>query len=825
MKINLKKNIPFYVLSFLIPLLCFLIIFLFKQILIGKFSYLMSDLEYQYYPLLVHLKRFFLGINNIFYSFHMGLGSSTIGTFSYYLSSIFNVVISFFRIENIYIATFLIIVTKFSLCGITMFTFLKYHFKNKNPLYLLLFSSAYALSLFNIANYFQIIWFDAVLLAPLLLLGIDKIVDKNKPLLYGIILFGIIFSNYYMGYMCCLFSILYFLYRLILSKEKNKKRKVIHFFIVSLLAGCMTMIISLPTVIKLFELNRVNVVKPFFNTDILGILSKLFIGSHATEYVLNRTHPFLYCGIFLFPLLVFYFFNKKITKKEKIFSFFMIFIFTISILINPINNFWHVFSNPIGFNYRYTYLFILFIIYLSCKSFFQLKYIEKKIYYMVAPIIPILGVCVYFRKLVPLPNIYLTVILSFLYFFLYYHVHRNKDLKIILIFLVLSELYFNMHFIFLNLDYNYKENMLGRYQEKTSSIETIKQYDSSPFYRIEFDHNYGFNDPIFEGYNGASVWLSTVDDKREFFQKIGYLSKTNQYNYSPYFVLDSLFGIKYLETTKFHDKYNEISRKEISFYDGVLYNTLHTNAMIYANPYALSLGYKVMKTFPLQCMDILDCQNVLLKDMTGNDLDVFEKEEVKEFSFTIDKDLDFYLDFIKEENTLEEYSYNIYINDELYMVQDSESFGPVLVDNKYDINQEIQVKIEIISGEINITDVHVYYLNFDNFIKQYEILKQNQLQIDIFQDGYVKGKIEMEEKGTLFLSIPYEKGWNSYVDGKKIEYEEVYGAFIGIELEAGKHDIELEYKTPGLKIGAFISISSFILFISYIYMNKKTIID
>ena len=62
--------------------------------------------------------------------------------------------------------------------------------------------------------------------------------------------------------------------------------------------------------------------------------------------------------------------------------------------------------------------------------------------------------------------------------------------------------------------------------------------------------------------------------------------------------------------------------------------------------------------------------------------------------------------------------------------------------------------------------------------------------------------------GLLFLSIPYSEGWTAYVDGKEQEITPIGDAFIGLELDAGKHDIELKYSPEGFGTGLLISIGS-----------------
>ena len=151
------------------------------------------------------------------------------------------------------------------------------------------------------------------------------------------------------------------------------------FIIISLLSGLMTMFLHLPNLLELIKIPR-NLSRDYlFNIDIFGTLSKLFIGSNVEGGAINEYHPYLYIGIFNLVLLLFYFANQKIAKKEKLLSLIFIIILVLSIIIVPLNNFWHAFSNPIGFNFRYIYLFNIFIISLCTKSFINLKQVDLKL--------------------------------------------------------------------------------------------------------------------------------------------------------------------------------------------------------------------------------------------------------------------------------------------------------------------------------------------------------------------------------------------------------------------------------------------------------------
>ena len=96
----------------------------------------------------------------------------------------------------------------------------------------------------------NIMWLDGVVLLPLVILGVDKLINENKCKLYVISLFIAIVSNYYIGYMICIFSGLYFIYKLILN-NKVKLIKLGSFIGASILSVALSAFILIPTVLSL----------------------------------------------------------------------------------------------------------------------------------------------------------------------------------------------------------------------------------------------------------------------------------------------------------------------------------------------------------------------------------------------------------------------------------------------------------------------------------------------------------------------------------------------------------------------------------------------
>ena len=108
--------------------------------------------------------------------------------------------------------------------------------------------------------------------------------------------------------------------------------------------------------------------------------------------------------------------------------------------------------------------------------------------------------------------------------------------------------------------------------------------------------------------------------------------------------------------------------------------------------------------------------------------------------------------------------------------------------------------------------------NYQNYVSK---LSENVLQNVTVADNVVSGKIDLSEPKILCLSIPYSKGWTAYVDGVETELLRANTWCMAIDLKAGKHSIELRYKTPGLFVGIAASGVGLILLGAVVLLYKR----
>ncbi len=103
-----------------------------------------------------------------------------------------------------------------------------------------------------------------------------------------------------------------------------------------------------------------------------------------------------------------------------------------------------------------------------------------------------------------------------------------------------------------------------------------------------------------------------------------------------------------------------------------------------------------------------------------------------------------------------------------------------------------------------------------------ENLKQGGMSITHFDTDLIKGTVTSNNDGILFTTIPYDEGWQFFVDGKEVEVLKCADYLACCEITKGKHEITMKYTVPGIKAGAVISGVCFLLFL-FIFIKAENI--
>lgn len=825
MKIKGSKTIKLSICTFFISCVSMIIIYALTRIYpFGSKSVLTMDMSGQYVNYLSYFRNIFYDGANIFYDFSMNLGSNCYGLFSYYISSPLNIIICFFKQEHITEAILLLNIIKVGLCATTMTIFLSKTTK-LNKLSVIILSLMYSLMSYNIVYSQNIMWLDGTIYLPLVILGIENIIKKQKYGIYVISLFLVIVSNFYVGYMVGIFSVVYTIVRIINKTEKKNLKyfwkendKVIIVYVKgTIIALLLSMIILLPVLFNLLnskaEMEIVNFSLDTYYTP-LDAISKIIIGSFNNNELAFGT-PNIYCGSLCLLMAMLYFVNPKIKNKEKILYLFLIigiiFCFTIVIL----NLIFHMLQSPVWFPFRNSFIFSFLLIVLASKNMEQIKEIQFSIFLkgqiLLVFIIALLSKLNY--AYITINNTIITMIFVLITGLAYYYSEgRGKIYKIGLIILIAVEMVLNGYQITKQIGYVERENFIISYQKVKDVIERYKSKENE-FYRIENKVARSMNDPMLYHYNGFTHYSSTSGkDNKNFLTNLGIRHNLIPENSSNTTLpMSSLLGVKYYITES-----KQILGQNLDWYNKIEEND---NVTVLENKYALNLGFLVsdkVKTAEIESGSPLKNQNELFSKMIDSQEEIFKEIEVKNFEQIENKNnQEMYLEYTIE-NASSNSSVKIYfdnilqkITSEINKNSNNIIYVPKTVKN---------IKVEIDEQDKEKLKIKLYSFSKENFEKIYAIINRNQLFVQKNSSNYIKGTINVEKDGVLLTSIIDNKGWSIKVDGKKVEKQIVAENLLAIDLNEGEHTIEFLFIPTGFITGVVFFVIGIIVLI---FDNRK----
>lgn len=822
---KIKNNI--YVLyTLLLSLLIILVFFYINNITpFGSKDFTVIDFYHQYFPMTSELINRILNSKTLLFSFNGSL--PFIRNLYNYLSSPFNILLLPFK-NNLSTGFSLLIAIKAILASTTICYYLT---KNiKNSILSIPISISYGFSSYYIAYHWNIMWLDGMIFLPLIILGLEKIIKENKSLLYIITLSISIFSNYYIGYMICIFTFIYFQFYYLLNYKFNIKDFLIKFKNYILYSIISIGIISIVVIPIYFSLSSISATKDTFPSifetefNIINFILNNFSLSKPTALISeNIPLPNTSSSLLIFILIPLFFINKNINKKEKILYALLLLTLFLCMHNTFINFIWHGFHFPNDLPYRQSFIYIFITIIIAYKSLINIKYINTKkllITLTVFILLIILSKIIKFDNLQNKVLIINTILLIIYFTILIINIKNKKYTQFALITIVAIETCISCVYN-IKPDHNGKDldNSIKNYQY----IKNILPQENE-FYRIEKIKRDTYNDPALNNYYGISVFSSmTYEDISKIQRKLGNGSNNiNSYYYNlqtP--IYNSMFNIKYL-VGKFN--YNKSFYKE------------NKNEGIKEYKYPLSIAYKVnnnIKNWDTSSNNPFTVQESFIKESTGfdnmfNKLNINFKDIVPEITnngyfinsricsinLENDRNGDVYL-YIDSNNLS-----SILVNGESYFIATNE---PYIINlgyfSKYD---DINVTMYFSYGDTSYNEFNIYAYSFNenNFKKAYNSLNDEILNISSFKENHIKGYINLKESGVIFTSIPYDNSWKIKVDNKYIDFYKIGESYIGFNLNEGYHNIEFIYKTKGLKTGAIISTISLISTI-YLYIKKK----
>ncbi len=839
------KNNKWLLLTFLLSSVVVSIIYTLQKIApFGNNSMLDVDFYHQYGPLLNELYDRIKSGESLLYSFNTAGGMPFYKNFANYLSSPFNIILFLFKKENIVMAFSIIIGLKVIFASITMQHYLNKTFK-KNNFITMIFGLLYALSGYFCAYYWNIMWLDGMVFLPIIMLGINKIIEEEKPNTYIISLAVMLFANYFIGYMICIFSVIYFLGLFWYKnnfKLKNVVKKFLMFFISSLAAGALVAFILLPLFYSMSSISATGDLFPLASSSfsITDFIFNHITGVSRTVFASDILPlPNVYPGLISLVLIVLLFLNKNVNIRFKILSVIAILFFFFSFNITTFDFIWHAFHVPNDLPWRYSFIYTFVLIVIAYYSFIKLKEVSLFkicISFGIIALIILLASKLNFENLNDAKIITCIALLAL--YFIIFVLLKNRSNKIVLCVILTLGVSFEVIFG-INSNWSIDHDIKTFMQDKKPYTDLIKEIkkDDNGLYRIEKTDYLTLNDGAWYDYHGISVFSSMAyEDTAKAQRNLGLAGNNiNSYYYKYYQtpVYNTMFNVKYLLGNYIeNDYYVPIDVKDnhalvgYNYSSSIMYavnNKLEDLSLVSYNPFLnqsnfVTLSTNVKDIFNKAQVTSVTGAKITEDDFYNNSNGTFNYEltgKTNEFTFNIDNvyQKNLYL-YIGGENVS-----SFTVNGSYYSLTSDEYF---VFDTGRIYDDNLSITISLQSSDNGNVIFYAYYLDDSKFKEFYDEIKDEALNVKRYSDTLIEGDVNVNDDKLMFTTISYDDGWTVYVDDKKVKTKKVMDAYLAFDIDEGKHNIKLVYYPKGMTLGVIITGISLGLFLIYNFKFKKT---
>lgn len=845
MKLFFKTYWTYFV-SFIIPIIIMIGVYLSQGIYWNSDnSPLLGDGFHQYVIFDIALRNILHENGSLFYTFTSGLGLNFYALSSYYLGSFLSPLVYFFDLTNMPDAVYLTTLLKFGLISLSTYFSLNKLFQSMPKPLKIALSTSYALMSFTVSQLEIKTWLDVFILIPLIITGLQLLITEKKFLLYFTSLSILFIQNYYFGYMTALFLIFWYLCQ-ISWDFKTRKSSFLDFVITSFLAGMASLILTLPTLFDLHTHGEKLTEVTKFQTEnswYLDLFTKQFIGSFdTTKY---GAIPMIFVGLLPFILTILFFTLTSIKFHVKlIYAIFFAFLIA-SFYIEALDLFWQGMHTPNMFLHRYAWIFSTLLIYTAAEVLNRLK--EIKVWnFLVSLFLLVIGflATIYLKSHYSfLTDLNILLTLEFLVVYSLLLLAVIKKFISVNLFAILISL-----FIMVEMSLNASSQMDGiakewgfasrsAYSRDIPSMESFSTYIGNQFTRTEKLETQTGNDSMKFNYNGISQFSSVRNrSASSTLDKLGFKSSGTNLNlrYANNSILaDSLFGIQYNISENPIDKYGfqDVYQKD--------------NLTLYENQFSLPIAFASQSVYNDVKFNehTLDNQASFLNQLANVDFDYFSP-----------------IPYEKTENTDDLISVTSSSNEDAaiqYQIEVPENSQVYLSFTNLHFSNDKQKKVNIlVNGEKKIftTDntfsffnlgytkekktfnIHVsfpgnsqvsfesptfYRLDTQTLTEAIQKIKEQPVTVSTSKNK-VFATYEVQQDTSIFFTIPYDKGWSAYQDGKKIEIKQAQTGFMKVDVPKGKGTITLSFIPHGFITGSICSFTSLLLFGIYNYKRKSS---
>lgn len=753
------------------------------------FLTLVSDYNYQQIPFNMYCIESIKN-GNVIWDWNTDLGGNFIGNYAFYtLGSPFFWLLSLFPSRMVPYILGPVLALKYGVAGLTSFWYIKRYTTNDK----LAFVGAvlYAFSGFQAGNTIFNHFHDAVAFFPLLLIGLDKLVEENKKGIFVLAVALNAVTNYFFFAGEVIFLGIYYFVKIIWD-NKNKIRTIGYCLLEGIMGIGISCAIFYPALVFTLRNPRVAShipVSSYFLFDlkqyirllkaILFPMEAMTSNSSVDAHVYSSTSLYLpMIGIFL--VICFFMADRK---KENRWIKRTILTCIIVALIPVLNSSFYAFNAAYDYYTRWFYMPILLL------ALASIKVLEKdKIYLKIELII---NGFFYFLLIVLLFNpfgkenyllhkfrvfILFAISICGLVITIWLLIRKRKG-KAYVNFFVAGVVFFaiitNSYVILVMRDtapvIHYTDGVKA-FHEAANEIQIP---DEKEDWRVMFS-NQKKNMPLLMNVPSVNSWNSTVSG--EIFKFYSLIGGNREFD-SPSFGISSEPGKALLSV-----KYEILSTEELQRWEGeekkkeliAEYDTTPFEVYVYEKGFGLGDYKQYTNQYKFY---------------------LFENENFLPIGFTYDA-------YITENELL-----NIPEEERLYAM-----LRAVVLSEEDGQKMKDYVK-HIEKDELS---------NLDEGHIQKDIEDRRKAASSEFSHNTnsINSTITTQKNGMAFFSVPYDYSWRAYVNGKEVSILNA-GGMMCIPVEKGENDIAFKYLAIDNLIGGILTGISMVVFICYILLCRK----
>lgn len=818
----------------------------------GQNTLAWCDMTQQVLPLLLEFKDMLSGAQDFFLSMANAGGMNFWGVFLFFISSPFSFLVAFVEKANLIQFANVMVVLKMMACAFTAALFFQKRFPKLGTALVTALGALYACCGYTMLFYQNVVWLDMMYLFPLLLLGFDRLVRLEKPLMYVLTLSAVVTVNFYLSYMVVIFLVLSMgLYLLLCCKKEQRGPVALRLCVSSLLAALITASVWLPAFQQYLTSGRGE----------NGLLQNLASGKLLA--VLFTTVPLLLCTTLAFAALPFLSLKEERRRERIGYLALILVLMLLPVFIEPINKMWHTGSYQ-AFPVRYGYITIFvglilaaMILQKGCESprvkptdwpmlivaFLDGGVLVAVFYYMLFN--HQAEMSRYTQTLWGNQTSFTYLLLSFLVAFVCYFLaiylfkfgHITKRVfSVLLCVLVAAECVFNGSI--------YMGSVSGsvtRYQQVVDLQNRLPT--GQGFYRVKTDRKYFDANMVGAiGYNSLAHYTSLNAQNYMFaMKKLGYSSYWMEVNSNDGTLLtDALLSNRYTILQ---------SREET---DGR--PTLYENEQyrLVENPLFLPLGLKTATD--LSAYEALpegtrrEVQNHLYRTLLGGEGELMALYQPNHLQSVNWEENETGWRLSQQGNQIALISYEIPVKEKQTLYFDC--FNRLTTSLNEPVNNAFQVTVNdlVVEGafpnqnsngllelgtfEQETVRVDLYLLknvsakSFGVYGLSHEKLNQaleRAQPVDVSVDGRALHASCQGQAGEyLYFSLPYDKGYRAAVNGKPAEVLRVNDSFLAVRLEQGQNQVTLSFLPNGLLPGLILTGAGVLLTLAlWLFARKK----